>query len=209
MAVSGSALTRFARTMKQETLVLDLIRCRHTHQTLPWQRRTCSARARSMANLSPVSSKATPSPKPLVLKNVSTRPAGRPISIPQSDNAQRNKLKVMLDAMKSGERIVLYRSGNHGAFYAFAYGIGGALLVGTFLWAQMFMTEREGVPTPGYLMKCVMAFEVLSVTMVATVIILGPTNLIQKVSILSRSRLLQVGSRPFYWSSRLNEDCLS
>jgi hypothetical protein len=91
----------------------------------------------------------------------------------------------------------LYRSGNHGVFYLFAYGIGGAMLVGTFFWAQMFLTDREGVAKPGYLAQSAIMIECFAVTVVATVIVLAPTNLIKKVSILKQASTAAKGQSPY------------
>jgi hypothetical protein len=103
----------------------------------------------------------------------------------------------MLDAMKPGERIVLYRSGKHGAFYVFAYSIGAFMLTGTFLWTEMFLKEREGVAKPGYFQQMFLIAEAIGVTGLATVIILAPTNLIQKVSVIKQASTAASGQSPF------------
>jgi hypothetical protein len=99
--------------------------------------------------------------------------------------------------MKPGERIVLYRSGNHGTFYVFAYSIGGSMLIGAYLWAQMFLTERDDVVKPSYLVKGVLLFEAFAVAGVATAIFLAPTNLINKVSIFKQASTAALGKSPF------------
>jgi hypothetical protein len=126
-------------------------------------------------------------PKPTLAKHAGATPASR---------SGLEALSRVTRDLKEGERVVLYRSGKHGAFYLFAYSIGGSFILGISLWTSMVLKEKEGGAKLSYLMRAALMFEAFCVVMIGTVFMLAPSNLVKRASIVKQAATAANGQSP-------------
>ncbi|EME48971.1 hypothetical protein DOTSEDRAFT_67874 [Dothistroma septosporum NZE10] len=95
------------------------------------------------------------------------------------------------------DRVLLYASPDHGAFFAASYIIGGFLLIGGYSYAQMFLKDAPDRPIH-WVFKSLGAISTVAVVGFGTTFLMAPMKLIRSVAIVTQT----TGATPFA-SSRI------
>lgn len=84
------------------------------------------------------------------------------------------------------ERVLLYASPDHGAFFAASYILGGFLLLGGYSYAQMFLKDAKDRPVHWFF-KSLGAISTLAVVAFGTAFIMAPMKLIKSIAIITQA----------------------